>query len=316
MPRPFVAKPVNQHLSALSPTIQRFASKASYFASSLIKRLTGSHNRCPSCGGVPEVILDRKAFVTCLVRCANCRLLFRVPTTSSSENQVFYQTAYSEGFTTERPEPERLHQWIDTSFSSTEKDYGHYLAILNALGVQPGARLFDYGCSWGYGSHQLARRGGYCVDAYEISAPRAAFAAEHLGVSVPDCASYEFGTYDVFFSAHVIEHVPSVSSFMEQGMRLLKPGGLFVAFTPNGSGVFRRHALRDWHLMWGLVHPQLIDEEFLLQQRPTGPLLIHSAPLLQFGAPEHLDGVRNWQQAPDRTPRCLDHVEMVFAFRV
>ncbi len=230
-----------------------------------------------------------------------------------TEIAEFYQSAYTEGFTTDLPLAETLHNWIDTGFADTEKSYRHYLSVLSALGVRPGARLFDYGCSWGYGSHQLATA-GYRVDAFEISNPRARYARQHLGVSMPDPAAWESAAYDVFFSAHVIEHVPRVADMLALGCRLLKPGGLFVAFTPNGSLTFRQNAPRDWHLMWGLVHPQLIDDAFLLKARPQHPLLLHSAPLLAFDQSAHLDPIHHWAKSPDRTARCLDHVELVFAF--
>lgn len=290
--------------------------KAGYFLSSGLKRLAGTHARCPSCGGLPGETLDRKAGVTRLQRCADCRLLFRSPTSSARENAAFYQSAYAEGFTTELPPQDRLRQWLDTGFTGTEKDYRHYLAVLAALGVPHGARVFDYGCSWGYGSHQLQHRGGYAVDAFEISAPRARFAREQLGVCLADPDAAEAGGYDVFFSAHVIEHVPSVSRLLGQARRLLRPGGWFVAFTPNGSDCFRRRAPLDWHLMWGLSHPQLLDETFLLHHLQDVPLLLHSAPLLSFHLPEHLTPVAGWSARPDRQPRCLDHVELVAAWRM
>jgi len=294
--------------------LQRLINKGNYFASSLVKRLAGSHQTCPSCAGAPGGTLDRKAAVTRLQRCTRCELLFRSPTTSARENASFYQSAYDEGFTTELPPPDRLKRWIDTGFAGTEKDYSHYLAVLNALAIPRGARVFDYGCSWGYGSHQLSNRGGYAVDAFEISTPRAEFARHHLKVSMPTPSAWELNSYDVFFSAHVIEHVPSVADMIALGQQLLKPGGLFVAFTPNGSRTFRQNAPRDWHLMWGFVHPQLIDDDFLLKTRPRHPLLLHSAPLLAFHEPQHLDPIRNWAESPDRTPRCLDHVELLFAY--
>ena len=76
------------------------------------------------------------------------------------------------------------------------------------------------------------------------------------------------GCYDVFFSAHVIEHVPSVSRMLTLGLRLLRPGGLFVAFTPNASPMARQARPGPWSKLWGFVHPQLIDEEYLNE----GPL--------------------------------------------
>jgi 2-polyprenyl-3-methyl-5-hydroxy-6-metoxy-1,4-benzoquinol methylase len=292
--------------------LQRLKNKSRFFLSSLAKTLTGRHNNCPSCGGSPAETLDHKAFVTAFRRCSQCKLLYRTPTSNDQENEAFYQEDYTEGFTTDLPSPSELKKLLESKFADSEKDYTHYLAVLSALGVTPGARVFDYGCSWGYGSHQLASA-GYQVDAFEISLPRAAYAQSRLGVSMTPLVELASASYDVFFSAHVIEHVPSVSAFIQTGLRLLKPGGLFIAFTPNGSATFRSRAPCDWHLLWGEVHPQLIDEVFLASQFPKVPLFIHSAPLLQFHHPEHLQPLTTWTRQPGMTGGSLDQIEMVFA---
>jgi len=56
--------------------------------------------------------------------------------------------------------------------------------------------------------------------------------------------------------------VPSVKQIIDIGFRILKPGGLFVAFTPNGSTSYRNQWPDNWHRAWGLVHPNVLDEFF------------------------------------------------------
>ncbi|WP_395739469.1 class I SAM-dependent methyltransferase [Prosthecobacter sp.] len=295
-----------------SGTLQRLRNKAGYLLSSAAKHLSGGHRNCPSCGSAPAEQLDQKWLVTTFCRCSRCRLLYRIPTSDARENETFYQEDYTEGFTTDLPSAAEIQHLIATQFAGSEKNYAHYLAVLRALRISPGARLFDYGCSWGYGSHQLAAA-GYQVDSFEISRPRAAYARTQLGVSMPALDSLQSASYDVFFSAHVIEHVPSPAAMIALGMRLLKPGGLFVCFCPNGSLTFRQRAPRDWHLMWGQSHPQLLDEVFLKHTFPQQPLLLHSAPLLHWNDPVHLKAVTAWQQKPGVSVGGLDHVEMLFA---
>jgi 2-polyprenyl-3-methyl-5-hydroxy-6-metoxy-1,4-benzoquinol methylase len=294
-----------------SGMLQRLRNKTGYLLSSVGKRLAGGHLHCPSCGAAPAEKLDQKWLVTAFCRCACCRLLYRIPTSDAQENEAFYQEDYTEGFTTDLPSTAEIQELMATRFAGSEKNYAHYLAVLRALGVSPGVRLFDYGCSWGYGSHQLAAA-GYQVDAFEISRPRAAYARSQFGVSMPDMETLLPASYDVFFSAHVIEHVPSPVAMMALGMRLLKPGGLWVCFSPNGSLTFRQRAPRDWHLMWGQTHPQLVDEVFLQRAFPHQPLLMHSAPLLHWDDPVHLQPVTDWQRQPTPQVGCLDHVEMLF----
>ncbi len=56
-----------------------------------------------------------------------------------------------------------------------------------------------------------------------------------------------------------LSSVPNVLDVFEQARSSCGPGGLFVAFTPNGSEINRRVGPEDWHSRWGFVHPQLLD---------------------------------------------------------
>jgi SAM-dependent methyltransferase len=217
----------------------------------------------------------------------------------------FYEDDYDQGFTTTVPSAAQLGELLSNGFDGHEKSYRTYLDVLASLSVKHGARIFDYGCSWGYGSYQL-RAAGYVVDSFDISKRRATYATEKLDIRIVQPAEQEQASYDVFFSAHVIEHVPSVARLIELGRRLLRPGGLFVAFTPNGSAAFRHVAPRNWHLCWGLVHPQLIDDEYIVAQK-LEPSIVASSPypLDEFSSlPVH----RSYRGS-------LQGDELLFAFR-
>ncbi len=87
-----------------------------------------------------------------------------------------------------------------------------------------------------------------------------------------------------FFSAHVLEHVPSPSKSFDYAMRLLKPSGLFVSFTPNGSEAHRA-ASPDWSRAWGGVHPQFIDEKFLDHSFKLSPRAVGPSPVGDISLP-------------------------------
>lgn len=256
--------------------------KVSYLTNTLRKLLVPNAYRCPNCGESRSVVIERKYVVTSLRRCAGCNLMFRAPADSPAENKQYYSEAYSQGFTTEMPDDETLKSLMQSMFRNTERDYGAYLSILEMLGCHADQSMIDFGCSWGYGSYQL-QQADYDVHSYEISAPRARYAEEKLGVRlIPDFDAWSQSSgaacsFDVFFSAHVLEHVPSPGKVIRAAFRVLKPGGLFVAFHPNGSAACRA-AEAHWSQWWGEVHPNMIDDVFYDDALAEYPRLYGSSP--------------------------------------
>lgn len=232
-----------------------------FFLTSLRKRILQQDLACPACGSVKAESLDRKYAVVELVRCLSCALMFRTPTTTAAENVSYYQEDYQMGFTTELPDATALAQLKAGKFCDTGKDFTDCLELLRRLGARPGHRLLDYGCSWGYGSWQF-QQAGYAVQSFEISRPRANYARKMLGVDVKSVLCEVVGQYDIFFSAHVMEHVPNPAETIRFALDRLKPGGLFLALTPNGSLQQRAANPKAWHQAWGLNHPNMLDEVF------------------------------------------------------
>lgn len=251
--------------------------KINYLLTCIRKQIMNKGFFCPSCGSKKSVIVSRKYFVTTLNRCENCKLLFRLPVTTSEENSSFYQEEYSQGFTTDCPTESLLKNLVKNKFLGGEKDYSEYIKVIKAAGGDRGNRLFDFGCSWGYGSWQFMQK-GFDVESFEISKSRANYARNKLGVKVHSSLSGVTGLFDIFFSSHVIEHVPSVKDAIDFGMSILKPGGLFVAFTPNGSFDFYEKDSNAWNKLWGQVHPNFLDDEYYMETFRGKQLLISSNP--------------------------------------
>lgn len=248
--------------------------KISYLQTCLKKRFLFKGNECPSCGSKTSQTLDQKFVITSLKRCNNCMLQYRTPTTSSEENARFYQSEYEQGFTTEMPDNKTLSKLKKTGFSGTEKDYSRYISLLMKYEVNPKAHILDFGCSWGYGSWQF-QKAGFQVTATEISDPRRTYAIEKLGITTyRDLRHLPPGiNYDVFFSAHVLEHVPNPTEIIKNGMMVLKKGGIFIAITPNGSETWRKKNPESWHKLWGMVHPNFLDEKYYLNHYPKAEII-------------------------------------------
>lgn len=255
--------------------------KMSYLQRCLVTQFSADRFLCPNCGHDSNVVVERKIFVTQLRRCMGCQLLFRTPTDDPRFNSKFYENEYNEGFTTELPIDEELAKLKDINFVGGEKDYSYYIGVLEQLGLKPGAKIFDFGCSWGYGSYQIGNA-GFEVAAYEVAHTRRNYAIERLQVNAFDdmkvAENTLRGQVDCFFSSHVLEHVPSPAQAFGYAMSLLKSGGLFVAFVPNGSEAYKRVS-PSWNSMWGEVHPNYIDDLFLDNSFRHSPRIIGSSPV-------------------------------------
>lgn len=260
--------------------------KLGYLLWALAAGLRRSRHQCPACGSRSRSVVARKWAVTCLCDCRKCELRYRAPTQTEAENLSFYSGAYRQGFTTTLPTREELTALLKIGFVGTERDFTDAVALLRRLIPYGKFSLLDFGCSWGYGSWQLSRA-GFDVTACEIDARRAAYAHKELGINVVATDGISERDYDIFFSAHVIEHVSDPAKFLQMGISALRPGGLFVAITPNGSDEFRIARPDAFHRLWGRVHPQLITPAWIAKVARDRPFLVGSMPLAE-------DVVRSW----------------------
>jgi 2-polyprenyl-3-methyl-5-hydroxy-6-metoxy-1,4-benzoquinol methylase len=233
-----------------------------YFVRGLSRKW--SRRRCPCCGseGSVAAVVDHK-FPYALADCQACRILYRFPYESAHEMAAYYQRAYrQEGITTDLPSELELARLMASNFSGTERSFDRVVDLFNALGLPRDARALDFGASWGYGAFQL-RRAGYQVAAFEISEPRAAFGAK-LGLQIHTRLAEVTGPFDVVYSSHVLEHVPSPLQTLREQLALIGPGGYVIAHTPNGSLARRQKDPGGFHRQWGLAHPVLLSEQFVV----------------------------------------------------
>jgi 2-polyprenyl-3-methyl-5-hydroxy-6-metoxy-1,4-benzoquinol methylase len=264
-----------------------------------LSQLPRADTSCPNCGDQRTSQVKRKALVTALYECEQCRLLFRVPKDAPDNNATFYQDQYTEGFTTELPSDERLLELMNSHFAGTEKDFSDYINVLRSLGVTPGKVMVDFGASWGYGSWQL-REAGYTVYSHEIGKRRAEFAKQKLGCTLIEHFDEIAGSIDCFFSAHVIEHLPDPKYIWSVARKVLKPNGHVVLFMPNGNPV--RRSKPGYHHLWGEVHPLLLTPEslrYMASQAGFSDTDYRSSP---YGTKRYVDGDELMFTACRRTP--------------
>ncbi len=241
------------------------ASRFGYLVWAFRKSLLGGADAiaCPACGASDAILVRRKYGVTALRQCRNCNLRYRTPKDDPRSAESFYaDEVYKQGFTTDLPSDAELQAMFANQFAGTEKNFSYRIDALLAAGLHPGARILDYGCSWGYGSWQM-RQAGFEVFSYEIGQERARYAKEKLQcVMVSDLHTLD-GTMDCFFSSHVIEHLANPRSLFDEAERVLRPGGLFVCYAPNGAVEREKKDYGAYHQNWGMVHPLMLTPEFM-----------------------------------------------------
>jgi SAM-dependent methyltransferase len=277
-----------------------FVDRVAYLVSGITGRFYQS-TACPACKSANGSVCDRKWFHS-LIECRSCGLLHRFPTESEEWATSFYNEGYAEPQATQLPSDHELTDLLSNSFKGSDKDFTYHSAILEALGIH--GRILDYGANWGYASWQFARS-GFDVVSYEISQKMAAF-GKKLGVSIETDISRVGANFDAVYSCHVLEHIPDPRSVIIKQLTLVKPGGLVVAHTPNGSRAYRTRA-PNFSLTWGQVHPVLLTDNFIEHVAEERPFLVTSD-----DRPERL---ARWDRFSQVKDPCAD-AGFLFAIRV
>ncbi len=256
-----------------------FKQKIQYLLDSVIR-----HNEpiiCPYCSNTQTTEIDRKYFVTRLLACNECKLYFRHPLESIESNKAFYQDDYVEadGITTDMPNQEELQELKNTAFSKyPERNATKNLSIFKSLFDNlSDKKIVDYGASWGYFSYQFKEK-GMNVRSYEISQPRANFGNKNLSLNIKTQVTDLDANNDIFFSSHVIEHLPSIKDMLTLAKSLLTKDGYFIALCPNGSKDYAKIQPDNFHKVWGKVHPNLLNVDFYKYIFSNNPYFIGSNP--------------------------------------
>lgn len=116
----------------------------------------------------------------------------------------------------------------------------HRVAHLYAIRrIRNSRRVLDVGCGTGYGSAMVAPHVGevVCIDSSDeaVARARASNRLDNLEfVAMPATAlGFPDNSFDAAYSVQVIEHIDDVETHLAEVLRVLRPGGSYVAATPN-----------------------------------------------------------------------------------
>lgn len=139
------------------------------------------------------------------------------------------------------PAPEQLEKLYRPEYYGTDwyKQRGSGMAFAKVtLRNRPPGRFLDVGCGLGFFMDSIRKHAGWEVYGVEFAEAAVAFAREKMGLDVrqgelPD-AHFPENFFDYIQIRNVLEHVTDPVGLLKECRRILKPGGTFHLFVPNG----------------------------------------------------------------------------------
>jgi SAM-dependent methyltransferase len=124
----------------------------------------------------------------------------------------------------------------EAELGNLRRTYGSCLARLERYGAVKG-NLLDIGCGNGFVLEEALSQGYRAVCGVEPSRAAAAKASPvirpHIAVDMLRPGLFRPGEFDVVCMFQVLDHVGDPRGFLEECLRLLRPGGLLLAFNHN-----------------------------------------------------------------------------------
>ena len=102
-------------------------------------------------------------------------------------------------------------------------------------------QVADIACGTGYGTQLLAGAGARSVRGIDLSEEAVKFSREHYDApnvtftvaSAEQLTPVRDGEFDLVVSFETIEHLPNVEAYLDEMVRILRPGGTFMVSTPD-----------------------------------------------------------------------------------
>jgi 2-polyprenyl-3-methyl-5-hydroxy-6-metoxy-1,4-benzoquinol methylase len=223
---------------------------------------------CAICGSLTfNPALECEGFS--FVKCSRCGLVQRNPQPDKKEIIARYSHLYGNDYLSYELENEaaflKLQQLAleDSGFSKLEKTL---FSTAGKSGAKPS--VLDIGCATG-ALLDFLRGKGWRVTGVEIS-PCAGYAKNERNLDVRNIPleenNFPDNSFDVILASHLIEHLNSPKTFLEETYRILKNNGYLFVTTPNISGFQSRIFGSRWR-------SAIFDHLYLFSKRTLSKLL-------------------------------------------
>jgi 2-polyprenyl-3-methyl-5-hydroxy-6-metoxy-1,4-benzoquinol methylase len=117
----------------------------------------------------------------------------------------------------------------------------HLARYRYAMQLIGGKRVADIACGTGYGTQMLAKAGAQSVHGMDLSEEAVDFCRENYNTpnvtysvaNAQKLAAIGNSEFDLVVSFETIEHLPGVEAYLDEMVRILRPGGRFLVSTPD-----------------------------------------------------------------------------------
>jgi SAM-dependent methyltransferase len=255
--------------------------------------LTGSGARCPQCSSNAEVLhrnLSDRLYgcpgTWTLQRCNSpgCGLIWIDPQPDVATQEHAYARYYTHSAPGARSFLRGLHDRARSAYLRTRFGYDHVRSPWWATGLgrcvamlphrraaldasvlwlpwRKDGHLLEIGCGDG-ARLELLQSLGWVVSGVEPDAEAAAIARSR-GIPVVAgplrAGEHASSSLDAVLMCHVIEHLPDAAATLDECRRILKPGGVIIALTPNSDSLGHRWYGRSWLHLDPPRHIQLFN---------------------------------------------------------
>jgi SAM-dependent methyltransferase len=204
---------------------------------------TAKRRGCPACQSQSFRSYGLKSEFELLV-CRECGTIYASTVPASTAE------AYDDYYTEENLS---IPDFIDKRLDEIVAGFARYRRLNRLLEV-------------GFGTASLLRaaaRAEWQVEGVEVS--RTAIEQARAGgfktfLGELAAAHYEAASFDVVVASELLEHVPEPSTLIREMARILRPGGLFWATTPNAKGLSARVLGSEWTVICPPEHLHLFSE--------------------------------------------------------
>jgi len=204
---------------------------------------------CNLCGGNNfEPFIKRKEAP--LSKCQNCGLIFVNPQPSEKDLNKIYQKEYFKG-NKQQKKSISYGDYLNQK-SAHIKYFNQKIAQIKK--IKKKGKILDIGCALGF-FLEVAKKAGYKVCGTDISKFAVDYVKKNLKLDVRsgqlEKLKLKSNSFDIVTLFSMFEHIKDPKKLLEETRRILKPKGILLLTTPDGSSFWAKVLGRYW---WGYNH--------------------------------------------------------------